>query len=364
MKKKSYILNFLMILGLTAFALWFALKDNFKEVIGLLKGIPWYFFAIILIYGLAYNLIIGWIYKLIGRKNKPNYTYKESLAVAFVGAFFAGITPSATGGQFGQAYLLKNQGIKLSSAASILWIDFIIYQSVMVIYTTFIMIFKYAYYQTHYSSFFVLVLIGWVVNSSVIVLLATMAKFPKAYQRLSQGIIKLLHKVHIVKNPEATILSWNNSLESFNSEIHILRDEKKMVLQVGLLNVVRLTVLYSLPLFIAYTMGITHVAGGARLSIDLLPDVITMSAFVMIANAFFPVPGASGGTEAAFILIFSFLFTSAQARGIMILWRFATYHAVILIGGLTFMYCKSKYDRAKSAHQIKEEDYYEDRYIH
>ena len=357
MKKKSYILNLLLILGLTIFALWFALKDNFKEVISLLSGVPLYFFIAIIAYGLAYNFFIGLIYQTIVKKNKPGYKYIQGLAVAFVGAFFSGVTPSATGGQFGQAYILKNQGIPLSKGASVLWIDFIIYQSVMVIYTTIIMIFKYAYYQANYSSFFVLVLIGWVVNSSVIVLLSTMAKFPNAYKKLSGKVIKLLNKMKIVKDPEATIANWNQQLESFTSEIHILRDEKKMVLKCALYNVIRLTILYSLPLFIAFCMGI-------NVSISMLPDVITMSAFVMIANAFFPVPGASGGTEAAFILIFSFLFTSVQSRSVMILWRFATYHIVILIGGLTFIYCKSKYDKAKSASQLKEEDYYENRDIH
>lgn len=352
MKKKSYIINFALILSLTILALWFALRENFHDVMQILSNLKWYWFIAIFLYGAAYNCIIGWIYMLLGRKNKANYTYKEGLQNAFVGAFFSGITPSATGGQFAQAYVLKNQGIKLSDGASILWIDFIIYQSVMVAYTTVLMILRFNYYYTEHSSFFFLVLIGYIVNSAVIVFLFTMAFFPKVYQKLSVWIVALLGKLKIVKDPTKVTNAWNVQLQSFTQEIKKIKHMKKMIFQCVILNVVRLTVLYTLPLFIAFALGL-------ETSWGMLLDIITMSAFVSVANAFFPVPGASGGTEAAFMLIFSTMFASAATNSIMILWRFATYHLIILIGGLVFVVLKNRYDRNKP-HEITKEDYQEE----
>ncbi|MDQ0362689.1 lysylphosphatidylglycerol synthase transmembrane domain-containing protein [Breznakia pachnodae] len=349
MKKKSYIINFLLIIGLTAFGLWLALKDNFKEVLGLLGNIKWYAFLLILVYGVMYYFLIGKIYQILGKQHKKDYTYKEGAQIAFVGAFFSGITPSATGGQFAQAYIMKKQGIKISSGASILWIDFIIYQSVMVAYSTILMILRFTYYYTEHSAFFLLVLIGYVVNSMVILLLYTMARFPKAYKKISYWVVNLLHRLKIVKDPVATITKWNVQLESFTSEIKNIKHQKKMVVKCVILNIIRLTILYILPLFIGYLMGLD-------VNISMALDIITMSAFVSIANAFFPVPGASGGTEAAFMLIFSTLFTSIETNSMMILWRFSTYHVIILIGGLTFIYLKHKYDKL-SNEIISEEDY-------
>lgn len=340
MKKKSLVLNFLLILVFTSVALWWALHDNFNEVISLLSNVKWYWFILIFLYGVAYYLTIGCIYQILGRKNKKNYSYLDGVNVAFVGAFFAGITPSATGGQIGQIYILKHQGIKLSDGASILWIDFIIYQSVMVIYTTILMFLRFNYYYTEQSSFFILVLIGYVVNSAVIVLLFTMALFPKLYQVLSSKVVACLGKMHIIKNPEQVKANWNVQLESFTMEIKAIRHMKKMIFKCVLLNVLRLTILYTLPLFVAYAMDIP-------VSMSMLLDIITMSAFVSVANSFIPIPGASGGTEAAFMLIFSTMFTTVQANSIMILWRFATYHFIILIGGILFAFLKSKYDRIK-----------------
>lgn len=350
MKKRNYIINFGLILGLTILGLWFALRENFHDVIALLRNLKWYWLLAIFLYGAAYNLIIGWIYKILGRKNKANYSYKEGMQVAFVGAFFSGVTPSATGGQFGQAYIMKNQGIKISDGASILWIDFIIYQSVMVAYTTVLMLLRFNYYYTEQSAFFILVLIGYVVNSAVIVLLFTMAFFPKVYERLSAYVVKLGAKVKLIKDPNKTMVAWNTQLQAFTKEIKKIKHMKKMIFKCVILNIIRLTILYTLPLFIAFTLGVDTNMG-------MLLDVITMSAFVSVANAFFPVPGASGGTEAAFMLIFSTMFTSVATNSIMILWRFATYHFIILIGGLTFLYLKHKYDRMKPTSDIDVEDY-------
>lgn len=348
MKKTNYIVNFAIIFILTVFALWMALAGRVDEVLYFLKKLDGKDFLTILFYGIAYNLVIGMIYRVLARVHKKNYSYKEGLQVALVGSYFSGITPSATGGQFGQAYVLKKQGIKLSDGASILWIDFIVYQSVLVIYTTILMILRFNYYYSEHSSFFILVLIGYFINSGVIVFLFTMAKFPKLYEYLSKVILQFLGKIHIIKNPEGTITSWNIQLQAFTKEIKNVKHHKKMILKCVLLNIVRLTLLYSLPMYIAYVMDLD-------IHISMLLDIITMSAFVSTANAFFPVPGSSGGTEAAFMLIFQTMFTIEQTNSIMILWRFATYHQIILIGGITFAYLTHKYDKEKEAILLKNE---------
>ena len=348
MKKTNYIVNFAIIFILTAFALWMALAGRVDEVLYFIKKLTVKDILNILIYGIAYNLVIGMIYKVLARVHKKNYSYKEGLQVALVGSYFSGITPSATGGQFGQAYIFKKQGIKLSDGASILWIDFIIYQSVLVVYTTVLMILRFSYYYYEHSSFFILVLIGYFVNSGVIVLLFTMAKFPRLYETLSEVILKFLGKIHIIKNPEGTIIEVKNLKRVFTKEIKNVKHQKKLIFKCVILNVVRLTLLYSLPMYIAYKMGID-------VQSSMLLDIITMSAFVSTANAFFPVPGSSGGTETAFMLIFQTMFTIEQTNSIMILWRFATYHQIILIGGITFAYLTHKYEKEKEVSLLRKE---------
>ncbi len=105
------------------------------------------------------------------------------------------------------------------------------------------------------------------------------------------------------------------------------------------INVIRLTILYVLPYAVALALGIDiHTS-------DLL-DVIALSSFVVIANSFIPIPGASGGTEIIFGLLFRGLMGSLTGA-VMFLWRFSSYHIVVLIGGIVFAFLQSKFDKQK-----------------
>lgn len=351
MKKmsSSYLINFILIIALTFFALWFALKDNFYEVMDLISNIKWYWFLIIILWGQIYTLIIGWILTVFARRYKKDYTLKEGFVNGFVGSFFSGITPSATGGQFAQAYIFKKQGIKVSDGASLLWADFIVYQTTMMVYVTILFILRFANYYNDYSQFFILIFIGYLINGCVIGALWTMALFPKVYQKISIWAVALLAKMRIIKDKEKSLASWQLRLHSFTKEIQSLKHDKKLITKTVLINLLRMTAQFTLPFIIARAIGIP-------LPLSMLIDVVAMSSFVSMANAFIPVPGASGGTEAAFILIFSTIMQSTQASSVMILWRFSTYHFVMLVGGLIFILAKRKYDRDKNKGELLQQE--------
>lgn len=114
--KNKYAINFMVIIALTLLALWFAMKDNYREVLDLIAGMKWYWLLIILLWGIVYNVIAGWIIAIFGKHYKKDYRLIDGILNGFVGSFFSGITPSATGGQFAQAYILKKQGIRSVTA--------------------------------------------------------------------------------------------------------------------------------------------------------------------------------------------------------------------------------------------------------
>ena len=347
MKKnsKSYALNFILIISFTIAVLWFALKDNYHDMMSLIRNVSWYWFIIIICWGLLYTCLIACIYVLLGRKYKKNYSMWEAIENAFIGSFFAGITPSSTGGQFGQIYVMKKQGIKMSDGASLLWADFIIYQTTMMVYVTILFFTCFAQFYGENSLFFTLVLVGYGINACIISALWTMALFPKVYVKISKVAVSLLSKLHIVKNKERTLKAWTIQLEAFTKEIKRLKRDRKLIAKTVMVNIFRLTMLYSLPFIVSYAMG--H-----PLPWSQLITVIAMSSFVTMANTFIPIPGASGGTELAFVLIFSTIMDSTLAKSILIFWRFSTYHLVMIVGGLIFVFAKRRYDHEK---MLKEE---------
>ena len=75
---------------------------------------------------------------------------------------------------------MKKQGIKVSDGASVLWADFIIYQTTMMLYVTVLFLLRFSYYSAQ-NAWFNLILLGYLLNVLVICTLYTMALFPNLY---------------------------------------------------------------------------------------------------------------------------------------------------------------------------------------
>lgn len=342
MKSHKYILNILLIVCLTVIALWFALKDSYQVVLQALSEMNPFALAVILLWGTLYTVVWGFVYAVYGRKYVKNYSITKGIIVAFVGSFFAGITPSSTGGQFGQAYIMSKQGIKVSDSASVLWADFIIYQSTMMVYVTILFLLRYAYYRAQ-SGWFGIILLGYLINVIVILALYTVALFPKFYIRLANWLAKFLSHFRFIKNPNKLVQSLTLQVSQFTSEAKNLSKDKKRIAICVLINFVRLSLLYSLPFAVGMALHIP-------LKMSQMLDVVALSSFVLMANSFIPIPGASGGTEMFFSLLFHGMMGSLTGA-VMILWRFSSYHIVIILGAIIFALCKNHYAK-KSAKEM------------
>ena len=74
MKKQKYVLNLLLILALTGFALWFALKDNFHQVLKCISQMNLLSLVIVLLWGVLFTAVWGLVYYVLGRKYTDHYT--------------------------------------------------------------------------------------------------------------------------------------------------------------------------------------------------------------------------------------------------------------------------------------------------
>ncbi|MEG0283797.1 MAG: lysylphosphatidylglycerol synthase transmembrane domain-containing protein [Erysipelotrichaceae bacterium] len=345
MNNKKNILNILLVFGLTVFGLWFSLRGNFDEVLDTIKKISPLWLIVILSLGIVYYCCNGLIVYTLARKYRPDYTKREALTNAYVGAFFNGITP-AGGTQVAQMYMFKKQGIKTSDAGSILYTDFIIFQSTLLVYVGILMLIKFKGYLEISSHFSILVFIGFLVNASVILILWILYKFPSLYEKASVKILHLLAKIHIVKDVEKTGSKWAEQIDNFTKEIRVLKKNRKLVLKLIAINIFRFSIFYTLPYIVALGLNV-------QVDPSLLFDIVALSAFVHMSNACSPLPGDAGFTEGAFVIMFSPLFGKSIAASIMVFWRFATYQLMIIIGGITFLIFKDK-EVYKSIKEVKE----------
>ena len=142
-------------------------------------------------------------------------------------------------------------------------------------------------------------------------------------------VLKVGAKVHLVRDYETEVHKVNQHLEDFRRELKTLQKNKRMLIQVSTLNIIKLTLLYSIPYFCAKSLSLD-------VSQIKLTEFIGVTSFVYMITSFIPIPGASGGSEGTFIIMFGYLLGSVGAKGSMIVWRFVTYYSILIVGAIVF----------------------------
>ncbi len=328
------ILQIVLLLGLITFAFWFALKDNVHAILNLLLKASFPYVILLVLMGISYYLLQGYLLSYTARRYDKNIRIADGVENAYVAAFFNGVTPLG-GGQVAQTYAFRKLGISYSNIASILWKDFFLYQSVVVVFASILILTNLSYAFATFPTFVWLILLGLAINTSVIFFLLTMSLFPKLYAKLSSWLVVLLAHIRVVKNKELTLKKLDAQVLYFAKEINLLKKDHKLIVKGVLLNVVRQVIYYSIPFVAGLCLG---------LPLPLQDYFITvlLACFIHMLNALTPLPGDTGWTETAFVILFAVVFQKVNASAIMILWRASTYYVSVLIGGLVFLRVKMK----------------------
>lgn len=328
MKNKSYFINIAIILIIGGGSIYLSIGDQFDKVINAFKEarLSWIFVLAAIMF--AYYLVDALSLWYFGKAYKKDYSYKQSFVNAISGTFFNGITPFASGGQFAQVYIFNKQGISPTNSSSILLMCFICYQSILVLYTGAVVLFKYDYFLNEGAGVFSLAMLGFVINFAVILGLFVGAKSKKLQNFVTHNVIKFLNKIHIVKDYEYTSIKIKQYLSGFREQLKFLQKNKPVLVKSCLCNFVKLSIIYSMPFFSAKALNL-------NVPWTSFFDFLGLCSFIYLINAFLPIPGASGGSEGVYVLLFSFLGPIGTSSSLF-LWRFMSYYLGLIIGGLVF----------------------------
>lgn len=330
MKNKKYFINIAVILLIGGVSIYLSIGKQFDEVINAFKEAKVYWIIIMAIVMFSYYLFDALSLLYFGKAYKKDYSFKQSFINAISGTFFNGITPFASGGQFAQVYIFNKQGIAPTNSASILLMCFICYQSVLVLYTGVVVLFKYNYFIHEQAGIFSLAMLGFLINFAVILSLFGGAKSKGLQNFLTHNVLKFLCKIRIVKDYEMTCAKIQQYLTDFREQLKFLQKNKPVLVRSCLCNFIKLTIIYSMPFFAAKALNL-------NVSWNEFFDYIGLCSFIYLINAFLPIPGASGGSEGVYVILFGFLGAIGTSSSLF-LWRFMSYYMGLIIGGLVFSF--------------------------
>ncbi len=282
-----------------------------------------------------------------GKKEKFNYkkSWKVARRTVLLGKYYDSITPAAIGGQPFQIYFMrKNSGLKAGVSTSIPILGMMAGQLGFIIIAMFCFLFGSASIDNAVligtACFGLIFYAFWPVT----VLIATF--LPKATAELIGVVVKLLAKMHIVKNQKATIAKVEFEVNEYARCVRRVLKTKGLFAKALALSVAFNSLIATIPFFVLTAFG------G---NVDFLPCFVTTVA-VTSAVYFVPTPGNAGAAEGAFFLVFSSL-SNGYVFWAMLTWRFFSYYIYILMGPIIYysMHLEKKRENNGKKKELKKD---------
>lgn len=325
-EKLKKVANVIVLALVTCLVLYFSLKDNFNTIINEIINVNIFWLIISFLLALSF-----WFFKAIATTRianifKKDYSIKQGMRLVLETNFFHAITPFAVGGQPYEIYSLKKSKLKITEATNVSIVNFIVYQIALVLLGIIAIVYNHHFVLLKENDLLKnLVVVGFLVNFIVIVALFLLTCTKKINKILMKFIIKVLNKIHLVKNKDEKIKQFNEYLNEFHQGAKILLHDKKLFIKLIFIHFIGLISSYLIPLTLAYAMGISSYTG---------IEAIVLSSYVMLIGAFVPIPGGTGGLEYGFMAFYGSFIKGSKLNAIMLLWRFITYYFAMILGAI------------------------------
>ncbi len=303
------------------------------------------------------NMFVDAIVTLIYiRMRYKDFKLIDAVKVAFVGVFFGAITPSNTGGQPMQLYVLSKKNINVGFGSACMTQKFIVYQYVTMAISIFAIIAKFSFFQESFTNFWssAFIVLGFLTQVLVTAMFLIICYSSKVTFLLLRFTGKVLRKIKFIKEPQKKIRRLKKEFVQFHKANKLISSDKKRFAVIVALVFVQVLMILSVPYFIYLAFDMPKNAAAHGLPPGNLFDFICIQSFVLFTSNLIPLPGASGGAELAFSMYFGRYFGDKRILPAILLWRFIVYYGAMLLTA-PFSYYTKGHKKEKLTEELEEE---------
>lgn len=342
-KKYSSYLFFVLLISATAIVILTQVDpETFLRTIKQANG-----YCLLLGIGCVFGYWVLEAYLLLKlmRRDNPSETFHFAWTVMMIGQYYNLITPSATGGQPLQLYEMSKNNYGFGSGTAVLVQKYALYQVSVTFLAIISTILSITTLHQSLDAAKWLIGIGLIVNIAGVVLIFILAFNANAAKGIMMACVGLLLKLRILKNAEKYVEKVNHFIKEYQLAIEALKNHKMQTLKMFAISILQILIFYLVNYCVYRSLGLNE--------INAL-TIISLQAILYVAVAFVPTPGAAGGAEAGFLLLFGPIYGPGDTAVAMILWRLITFYFVILFGGIYLSVHSVRVGKEK-AKQIEEE---------
>lgn len=249
---------------------------------------------------------------------------------SFVGFFYSGITPSATGGQPMQLYYMQKEGHRISNSTVVLMTVAVIYKFVLVVIGIGMLAFYYGPLRHYLGNFIYLYYLGLFLNAALVLVLLFVMVSPRCFKGIVVGGEHVLKKLHLLKESDRRTGKLIDMADQYHEAVlFFLNHKSKIFWVIGFTFLQRCSVFF-LTWLIYRGMGL---AGQSMIS------VMVLQASVYIAVDMLPLPGAQGITEVMYKAAYAKVFPGAYLTASMCVTRGLNFYFLLIVSAFTAMCC-------------------------
>lgn len=328
-----YIIYFVVVLGLTALAIYFTLKDNYKSVLATLKTANIsYIFAVIAVV-IACILLRSISITLFAKTYLKKYSLIRGIAIDQVGTLYKLVTPAGLGSHFMETVTYKRQGVSISTGLSLIAMYSIVYQAAVIVYGVISISVKHnlineiGYIPISFTSsspvsvsLWLLIAIGFTISVLVIGIILLISYWNGFYKFIYGPIYSLLNKIHIIKDIDKQRKRLEMATTNFRNNLTNLFKHWPTLIATFLIFMVYITISYSVPYIVGLSLGNTS-------NYANIFDSVLLSNIHQMVSTIIPIPGGAIVSEMFFLQLFypssgpSFFISEDIARSSLLLWR-------------------------------------------
>jgi len=323
-------------LALTIFALVYLLKDDPARTFALLGQAD--FFPLLLAIALIFSTLLleALNITLLAHLYQPKYRYHHGLINVMVSEAL-GVYVKA-GGTLLQEITFTKQGVESENGASVLTMNFLIYQFSICVYSALIVIFGTSYVASvpldlfGGMKIFYIGILSLGLQVGFLLLIIALAYWRGLHRLLLNSGINVLAKLHILKEPEETRRKLTLKFATYRIEMKRLMHHKGLVLLILSIDLVKCFINTIVPLIVLVSLG-------ADLNgIGYIKSFFGAGYVQVISNSL-----GVGAPEIAFQAIFSSFLApvtsdaASLASAADLLWRALSFYLLFLIGILSLL---------------------------
>lgn len=315
-----FILNIVLVVGIL---LWNILTtDDFTKIN--IADVRFEFVAVALCL-LFINVLVDFmsVHRIIYKKTMRSRwatSYKSTATLRYYDA----VTPLSSGGQAFMVSYLNKRDVPAATSLSIPMAKMIFQQIAWLIITFVCLILSFVsgLSQTFVSASSV---IGFVLCFIVVAVTLLLSLSKKVGKRMVVWVLKLLHKMRIIKNYDKQYEKVMHLVEDYQNIIKEYSHSFGDLVYQFLLHAIRIVCMFSIPYFITKVFPYT---GG---KVGSFSDFFVYTALIDLASSFIPLPGGTGMNEITFAALFRDYLGGYTFWGLL-LWRFCSYYFFLLQG--------------------------------